>query len=169
MDIMNKIIVFLIGLIVFALAGEGGYILGIKAGKKIGVRETLKVQKPKDQESVLIQPSFGKEITELSGMIKNLPKNSIWKSEWTMIIGGKLISYSNDSITLKTSSGEKTIGLTIPFSEAKIFVSHKNASEVGPTNATKEELQPENNISIQMTFDLLNSKTKSVEVFKIID
>ena len=35
---INKVILILIALILLALAGEGGYILGVNAGKKLGYK-----------------------------------------------------------------------------------------------------------------------------------
>jgi hypothetical protein len=172
---INKIIAFIIALIVLALAGEGGYILGINAGKRIGTQETLKNQNLKSQNkteekavSVAI-PIVGKSVAQWVEQINSLPPTAIWSSNWKVSVGGQLVAIDDQSITFEINGARKTLNLPSPISKIeKVWYSQYDHGDKKyiPESLTRDSLKPGDSIGINLAIDTLTGKTTFLEITK---
>lgn len=169
---INKVIFFLIGLILLALAGESGYILGINAGKKIGVRETLNKQSQQQAEkpSVVI-PIVDKSAIKWIEHINSLPLSAIWNSNWQVSIGGKFVSITDKSIILEVNGEPKTINLPVemPKIERVQFSQYDIVNKIYIPNSLKiDDIKPGDLISVTITIGTLNGKAYYLDLSKQI-
>lgn len=167
---INKVIFFLIGLILLALAGEGGYIFGINAGKKIGVKEILSKQSQQQAEkpSVLI-PIVDKSAIRWVEYVSTLPTVAIWDSRWQIIIGGKFVSMNDKSIILEIDGKNETIDFPVEISKIqKVQFSQFNIETKTyiPNSLTKDEIIPGDTISMNVTISTLTGKVSFLEISK---
>lgn len=174
---MNKVIFYLIALITLALAGEGGYYLGVNAGKRIGVQETLKNQNQQKAEKSTVNPTIpvvDKLAVKWVEQINSFPADSLWKSEWSTVIGGKFVSMDENSITLiiNGSSDNKKILFPSPMSGFEtIRFSQFDQKEKNylPGSLSKDQFKTGDDIGVAISFETLTGKTKVFELIKQIN
>lgn len=176
----SKIIAYLIGLIIFALAGEGGYYLGVNAGKRIGVQETLKNQAVKQEPEKTISPTpisptvpiIDESVIKWVEQINTLPPSFLLKIGLTTVIGGKFVSMSNNSIILSINDSLNELILPTPIDEIKnVKFSQYNQKEklYLPDSITKGDLVNGDLITFNMLVQTLKGGTEFLEITKQIN
>lgn len=171
----NKIISYLIGLIIFALAGEGGYYLGVNAGKRIGAKEALINQNQQKAESIKsspIIPVANKRAAQWIEQIGTIPIAALWKSDWVMTIGGKFISMDNNSITLDINGTSKKIFFPIPSADIeslKFSQFDQGQKQYIPDSISLQEFKTGDAVSVNISIETITGKTKLFELIKRIN
>lgn len=174
---MNKIIFYLIALITLAIAGEGGYYLGVNAGKRIGVQETLKKQSQQKTEKTAgnpIIPVVDNLAVQWVEQINSFPADSLWKSEWSTVIGGKFESMDENSITLviNGSSDNKKILFPSPmsgFETVRFSQFDQKEKNYLPGSLSKDQFRAGDDIGVAISFETLTGKVKVLELIKQIN
>lgn len=170
---INRIIAFIIALIVLALAGEGGYVLGINAGKRIGAQETLKKQ---SQQKLPEQPSssipvIDKTASQWVEQVNGLPLNSFWSSNWQMTIGGNFVSMDNKSIVLEINNERKTLIFPIEITKINnVQFSQYNVSnkEHIPKSLKMEDLRLGDSVGVDININTFTGQIGFLEITKQI-
>ncbi|MBI5356940.1 hypothetical protein HZB78_05035 [Candidatus Collierbacteria bacterium] len=169
---MNKIIFYIIALIILALAGEGGYYLGVNAGKRIGVQETLKKQSQQKIDKTVsstVIPTVDKSAIEWVKQVNSLPLSALWNSTWQATVGGRFISINNKSIVLEINNEKKTLNFPVEMTKIKtVKFSQYNVStkEYIPNSLKVEDLQPGDSVAIELNINTLNGKINFLELSK---
>lgn len=174
---MNKIIIYLVALIVLAIAGEGGYYLGVNAGKRIGVQETLKNQSQKKTEKPTSNPTIpvvDKSALQWVELINSFPADSLWKSEWSTVIGGKFISMDENSITLAINGSSDNRKMLFPspmsgFETVKFSQFDQKEKNYLPGSISKDQFRIGDDVGVAISFETLTGKTKVFELIKQIN
>lgn len=168
---INKVILILIALILLALAGEGGYILGVNAGKKIGVQEILKklIRQEKTEKPAAVIPILDKSVIKWVEYVSTLPTLAIWNSNWQVIIGGKFISMNDKAIILEINGENKMIDFPVEMSKfQKVQFSQYNieTKTYTPNSLNKDEIIPGDTISMNITISTLTGKASFLDISK---
>lgn len=170
---MNKIVIYLVVLIILALAGESGYYLGVNAGKRIGIQETLKNQNKQAIEKTTnsaIIPVIDQSVIQWVGQINSFPADFLWKSAWNTIIGGKFISMDDNSITLfdiNGSSRKLTFPTAITEIETVKFSQYdQKEKRYFPNSISRNELKTGDVVSVNISVNTLSGITEFFELTK---
>lgn len=168
---MNKIIIYLVALIILAIAGEGGYYLGVNAGKRIGVQETLRRQNQRQtqEKPSSIIPVIGQSASQWIEHVNSLPIESIWNSNWQVSIGGKFVSMNDKSIILEINGEKKTINFPMEISRIeKVQFSQYNIETqiYTPNSLSQNEIVPGDLINVSITVGTLTGKVSFLEISK---
>lgn len=162
---MKKLVLYLVGIAIMGLIGEGGYYLGVKTGKQIGLQTSSKIVPPP------VIPIGNESTSQWVRQINNLPSNVLWKSDWTIGLLGELISIDDNSITLNIYDSPKQLAFPIPIKDienVKFSKYDQVQKKYLPNSITLNEFKTGDKVGLNVSVETINGKIKDFELVKQI-
>lgn len=174
MTISAARVINLIGvLVLLVLAAEGGYYWGFNRGLKTAPSVSLPTSQPVLNDTRMDTSDIQTLINVMGLLFKpqvikhldGVPRESVWWSNWTISVGGKLTFLGDKDISMELSPSQKVKSWFLP---PIVHYQVYNETSGLTSDIPRQEIRSGDTVGFNVSFDTLTGEAKEAWITKSI-